>query len=73
MVVQNGRSNNASAIVRTIATFGRALVASPAYLEEHGTPKSVEDLAKHSCIIHENGPESDRWNSPVQPDQFMSG
>ncbi len=62
LVVQNGRSNNASAIARTIATFGRALVTSPAYLEEHGTPQSVEDLAKHSCIIHENGPESDRWN-----------
>ena len=62
LVVQNGRSDNTSAIARTIATFGRALVASPAYLKEHGVPQTPEDLAKHSCIIHENGPDSDRWS-----------
>ena len=61
LVVQNGRSDNTSAIARTIATFSRALVASPAYLEEHGVPHTVEDLGKHSCVIHENGPDSDRW------------
>ncbi len=29
----------------------RFLVASPAYLERHGTPKRLPDLAQHSCII----------------------
>jgi DNA-binding transcriptional LysR family regulator len=62
LVVQTGTSDNTSAIGRTIGTFGRALVASPAYLEEHGVPQSPEDLATHSCIIHENGPDSDRWS-----------
>lgn len=62
LVVQSGRSNHPSAIVRTIARFGRVLVASPSYLEEHGVPQTPEDLVNHSCIIHENRPDSDRWN-----------
>lgn len=63
LVVQTGQSDdNTSAITRTIATFGRALVASPAYLEEHGLPQAAEDLARHNCIIHEKGPDSDRWS-----------
>lgn len=27
-----------------------AIAASPAYLAEHGTPRSIEDLARHQCI-----------------------
>ena len=27
-----------------------AIAASPAYLAEHGTPSSIEDLARHQCI-----------------------
>lgn len=27
-----------------------AIAASPAYLAEHGTPQSIEDLARHQCI-----------------------
>ena len=69
LVVQTGQSDNASAIVRTIARFGRVPVASPAYLEEHGVPGTPEDLVKHNCIIHENRPDSDRWkfNGPTGP------
>jgi DNA-binding transcriptional LysR family regulator len=72
LVVQTGRSNNPSAIARTIARFGRLLVASPSYLEEHGVPQTPEDLVKHNCIIHENRPDSDRWNftGPTGPVQI---
>ena len=30
----------------------RFLCASPKYLEKHGAPERVEDLAGHRCIIH---------------------
>jgi DNA-binding transcriptional LysR family regulator len=61
LVVQHGRSENASSVARAIATFGRAVVAAPAYLEQHGIPQDPSELTHHSCIVHETGPNSDRW------------
>jgi DNA-binding transcriptional LysR family regulator len=37
---------------RRVMTNRRFLCASPRYLEQHGTPASLADLAGHQCIIH---------------------
>jgi DNA-binding transcriptional LysR family regulator len=37
---------------RRVMTNRRFLCASPRYLEQHGTPASLSDLAGHQCIIH---------------------
>jgi DNA-binding transcriptional LysR family regulator len=48
-------------ISRTVGTFGRIPVASPVYLERFGAPANPMELEKHTCIIHERGPDSNRW------------
>ncbi|MEM8814618.1 MAG: LysR family transcriptional regulator [Pseudomonadota bacterium] len=35
---------------RRLITTQRVLVASPRYLKQHGTPRTVKDLAGHSCL-----------------------
>ena len=43
-------------VSRRLARNQRVLVAAAAYLGQHGTPKTLDDLARHSClIVRENG------------------
>lgn len=39
-------------VVRRLAQTRRILAASPEYLEHHGTPRSLEDLAGHRFLIY---------------------
>ncbi|UPG96025.1 LysR family transcriptional regulator [Luteibacter aegosomatissinici] len=35
---------------RYLGSFNRYLIASPAYLREHGTPRTPADLVRHKCM-----------------------
>ena len=41
---------DSSLVSREIATFPDVVVASPAYLAKHGTPRKPEDLHEHNCL-----------------------
>jgi DNA-binding transcriptional LysR family regulator len=51
---------DSSLIARRIASFGGCLVASPAYLEKRGTPRTPVDLPAHDAVNRVN----DEW--PLQ-------
>lgn len=42
---------NYSFIVRKLAANRRVIVASPSYLEAHGTPRTPQDLLDHNCLL----------------------
>ncbi|HJV83218.1 LysR family transcriptional regulator [Noviherbaspirillum sp.] len=61
--LRGGVIEESSLISRHVCTLHTVLVASPAYLKEHGVPKRREDLARHRMIALRflNGQVS-RWN-----------
>ncbi len=69
LALQRGQPANSSLVARAIGTFGRVLVAAPAYLERRGAPGTPAELAEHSCVIHEDRVGSARWsfNGPDGP------
>jgi DNA-binding transcriptional LysR family regulator len=38
-------------VARKLAANRSVLCATPAYLERHGTPRRIEDLRKHECVV----------------------
>jgi hypothetical protein len=49
--VQIGFDQNASLLSRCLLRERYTLMASPEYLERRGTPRTLEDLTKHDCIV----------------------
>lgn len=45
---------DSSLVARKLLPVHRLIVASPAYLARHGTPRTPQDLVGHNCIIFEN-------------------
>jgi DNA-binding transcriptional LysR family regulator len=53
-VIRHGPVNDNRLIVRRLSASRRFLVASPAYLAAHGTPRSFEDLERASAVLYAN-------------------
>ncbi|MDR5815951.1 MULTISPECIES: LysR family transcriptional regulator [unclassified Caballeronia] len=52
MAIRFGELPDSRLSARRIMSNRRFLCASPKYLDRHGRPERVEDLANHRCIIH---------------------
>ena len=48
--IRVGELTDSSLVSIKLAENRRAVVASPAYLDKHGTPHTLEDLARHNCL-----------------------
>lgn len=44
--------DSTSVVAQVVATYERVLVASPAYLERRGEPKTPDALASHQALVH---------------------
>jgi DNA-binding transcriptional LysR family regulator len=61
LAIRGGELDDSSLVMRHLGWFGRAVVAAPVYLERCGAPSVPADLADHSCLVHDTGPDSDLW------------
>jgi LysR family transcriptional activator of dmlA len=60
--IRVGQVQEPHLIARRIATNQRILCASPAYLQRHGMPGQLAELAQHRCIvIRERDQDAGRW------------
>jgi DNA-binding transcriptional LysR family regulator len=52
--VRLGHLADSNLVARKVAAFGVRLVAAPAYLARHGTPRTPAELALHSAVCRTN-------------------
>ncbi|HEX5047524.1 MAG TPA: LysR substrate-binding domain-containing protein [Gammaproteobacteria bacterium] len=50
VAVRIGKLPDSGLVATQLGTVRRVVCASPAYLEAHGTPKSLEQLEEHACV-----------------------
>jgi DNA-binding transcriptional LysR family regulator len=62
VTVRIGMLVDSSLIARRIAPARIVLVASPGYLEQHGTPRSAADLVNHRCLSYGHTTSMQRWH-----------
>lgn len=61
VTVRIGALSDSSLIARRLAPARLALVASPEYIAEHGTPAEPKDLANHRCLAYGHMATNSRW------------
>jgi DNA-binding transcriptional LysR family regulator len=58
-----GAMPDSNMTARRIAEGRRVVVATPAYLQRHGTPRSPGDLVSHQAVIYTPGGRGEPWTS----------
>jgi DNA-binding transcriptional LysR family regulator len=72
LAMRVGEITDTSLVARRSGTALRVAVAAPGYIKRHGGPSSPAELAHHTCIVHDVGPDSDVWTfaTPEGPKDF---
>jgi DNA-binding transcriptional LysR family regulator len=61
LAVRMGRLADSTLGARWLGRNPWLMVAAPAYLKAHGTPRQPADLAKHACLVYSTVQGDDRW------------
>ncbi len=64
--IRVGQPVDSSLIARRLCDMRVMLVAAPAYLAAHGTPRTPQDLPRHDCIIDTNFRDPTLWRFRAQ-------
>lgn len=56
-----GPISDTSLVARKLASSSLVICASPAYLEQYGTPHDPEELDEHSCLVNWAMPPRNKW------------
>ncbi|ASU38701.1 LysR family transcriptional regulator [Herbaspirillum sp. meg3] len=51
VAIRSGKLSDSTLVSQQLAIGRRVLVASPPYLERHGTPATPDDLFDHNCLL----------------------
>jgi DNA-binding transcriptional LysR family regulator len=72
LAMRVGEITDMSVVARRSGTAVRVAAAAPGYIKRHGEPSSPAELANHTCIVHDVGPDSDVWTfvTPEGPRDF---
>jgi len=62
VAVRIGELPDSALIAKRVGTLNMVVCASPGYLDRHGAPSSVVDLARRDCITFDGLPGGTRWN-----------
>lgn len=61
VAIRMGQMADSSLGARYLGSNPWLMVASPAYLQECGTPQGAAELARHRCIVYSSVQGDDRW------------
>ena len=69
VAIRIGQMPDSTLIARKLGQARRMVVGSPSYLEQHGIPRTPDDLKNHNCIILSNATSFNHWefNEPDGP------
>lgn len=62
LAIRGTRTLEDSSLIATkVGDMPRCLVASPEYLTQHGTPRSLGELGRHQCLIFSLSQDGQQW------------
>jgi DNA-binding transcriptional LysR family regulator len=67
-VIRIGQLQDSRLRMRRIGSFRLVLVASPTYLRQNGTPKTLDELSQHLCIRSRNASTCKLYDWPLGED-----
>jgi DNA-binding transcriptional LysR family regulator len=66
VAVRVGRLPDSSLVARKLDDIQMVVCAAPSYLAQRGTPRKLDDLRKHDCLVFSDAPGPVEW-------RFQSG